>query len=272
MNIQEIISFFQTKALEIAPQIVGALAVLIIGWITIGYVVRGLRRLFDRTEFDEALETFIVSLSGIALKIILIVVVVGMLGVQTSSLVALLGAMGLAVGLALQGSLSNFAGGVLILVFKPFKVGDLIQTDSGYKGTVQEIQIFNTILTSPTKETIVIPNGNLSNNPLINITGSPEMGIEFTFGIGYNDDIDQAKEIIKNILDENKHILSHASYKLGVRELADNSVNIFVRTSVMADNYWDALFEVTETVKKTFDEKGISIPFPQRDIHIIDQS
>ncbi len=270
MDIQTIIDFIGTKALELAPQLAGALLVLVLGWIGTGWIVKALKRLFKRTDFDEALETFIVSLTGIALKIILIVIVVGMLGVQTSSLVALLGAMGLAIGLALQGSLSNFAGGVLILVFKPFKVGDLIQTDSGYKGTVQEIQIFNTILVSATKETIVVPNGNLSNNPLVNITGSPEMGIEYTFGIGYEDDIDTAKEIIRTILDENKNILTDAGYKLGVRELADNSVNFYVRATVLADNYWDALFEITETVKKTFDAQGISIPYPQRDVHIIE--
>lgn len=268
LDVQEIADQLTIWVVGIIPDLVGAIAVAVVGWMVIGWFTRRLRVFFGKVDFDEALETFLESFIGIALKIVLIVIVVSMLGVQTSSLVAVLGAMSLAVGLALQGSLANFAGGVLILIFKPFKVGDVIETNSGYKGTVREIQIFNTILTSPTKETVVLPNGELSNNPLVNITGSDDMAIEYTFGIGYSDDIDQAKTIIREILDQHEKVITSEGYKLGVRELADSSVNIFVRLSVKPDDYWDVLFEVTESVKKAFDENGISIPFPQMDIHM----
>lgn len=262
---------FSDRALDwfmsILPDLVGALAVAVIGWWLIGIFTRRLHAWFQTVDFDEALETFLESLIGISLKIVLIVVVISMLGVQTSTFVAMLGAMSLAVGLALQGSLANFAGGVLILIFKPFKVGDLIDS-GGFKGVVKEIQIFNTILQSPNKETIVLPNGELSNNPLINVTGSHDMNAEFTFGIGYDDDIDQAKEIIREIIVSDERIMDEQGYKLGVRELADSAVNIYVRVTVHPDNYWDVLFDTTEGVKKAFDAAGISIPYPQMDIHM----
>ena len=272
MNISSLVDIPLNWFLGILPSLVGVLAVLVVGWIAINWFTTRLHNFFERVEFDEALETFLESLIGVLLKIVLIVIVVTMLGVQTTSLVAILGAMSLAVGLALQGSLANFAGGVLILIFKPFKVGDVIATDSGYRGTVKEIQIFNTVLTSPTKETVILPNGQLSNNPLVNVTGSDDMAIEYTFGIGYQDDIDQAKAIIQNILDTHEKVITSEGYKLGVRELADSSVNIFVRLAVKPADYWTVLFEVNEAVKKEFDRAGISIPFPQMDVHVNNQT
>ena len=258
--------------LSIIPGFVGAACVAFVGWIAIGYFTKWLHRFFAQVDFDEALETFIESVTGVALKILLVVIIVSMLGVQTSSLVAVLGAMSLAVGLALQGSLANFAGGVLILVFKPFKVGDVISTHTGYRGTVKQIQVFNTILESPTKETVVLPNGELSNNPLVNVTGSGDLAVEYTFGISYDDDITQAKALIKDILDKDEKILTNQGYKIGVRTLGSSSVDIFVRVAVEPNNYWDAVFDITEKVKVAFDASGISIPFPQMDVHLDQKS
>ncbi len=254
--------------LSIVPSLLGAVTVAVVGWIAIGWFTAWLHRFFERVDFDEALETFIESVAGVLLKILLVVVVVSMLGVQTSSFVAVLGAMSLAVGLALQGSLANFAGGVLILVFKPFKVGDTINTDTGYKGTVKQIQVFSTVLESPTKETVILPNGELSNKPLINVTGSGDLAVEYTFGIGYDDDIEKAKAVVKGILDDDDKILSDQGYKLGVRNLGTSSVDIFVRVSVQPNDYWNAVFDINEQVKKSFDEQGISFAYPQMDVHV----
>jgi len=267
MDIQKMLLHAQDLVLGALPTLFGAVAVLVFGWIIIGYVITLEEKFFKKVKFDETLETFLVSLSGVGLKIILLIIVIGMLGVQTSSLVALLGAMGLAVGLALQGSLANFAGGVLILIFKPFKVGDMIEA-GGHRGVVRNIEIFNTILRSPNKEKIVLPNGELSNNPIVNITGVGQMGVEITFGIGYGDDIDQAKSIIKSIVENDERVLKDPSPIMGVRALADSSVNIFTRSFVKPTDYWDVLFDLTEAVKKEFDANNISIPFPQQDVHM----
>ncbi len=190
-----------------------------------------------------------------------------MLGVQTTSLVALLGAAGLAVGLALQGSLSNFAGGALILFFKPFGIGDRIQA-LGHDGVVEEIQIFNTILRTPDNKKIIVPNGELSNSSMVNVTGNKNVGVELTFGIGYGDDIDKAKSIISSIIESHPKVLKDPAYGIGVSELADSSVNIFTRSFVDAADYWDVYFDLNEQVKKAFDKEGISIPFPQQDVHM----
>lgn len=249
-----------------APTLAGALAVLIFGWMTIGILTRGLRRVFDRTNFDESLESFTVSLAGIGLKVVLLVMVAAMLGVQTTSLVALLGAAGLAVGLALQGSLSNFAGGVLILIFKPFKIGDYIEAQ-GYGGTVREIQIFNTILTTAQNQTIVLPNGNLSNDAIKNYTAKKHVRVDMTFGIGYQDDIDKARKILEKLIKAEPTILTNHEQQIWVGALGESSVDFLVRVFAKPDDSWTLPFKMNEAVKKAFDKEGISIPFPQRDVH-----
>jgi len=258
-----------TMLLEYAPKFVSAIVVLIVGWIIIGFVMRGLRRFFNRVNLDPALESFILSLSGIGLKIILLVVVATMFGVQTTSLVALLGAAGLAIGLALQGSLSNFAGGVLILVFKPFKIGDYIEAQ-GVGGTVRNIQIFNTILNTPDNKILILPNGNLANDVITNYTDQKHRRVDFVFGIGYGDDIKLAKETLEEVVAGDKRVIKNNNDRLPqivVGNLGDSSVDIWCRVWVKTDDYWDLKFEKLEAVKIAFDAKGISIPFPQRDVH-----
>ncbi|NCP67245.1 mechanosensitive ion channel [bacterium] len=268
-TLQELYQRALTMLVEYTPKFISAIVVLVIGWIAIGFVMRGLRRFFNRVHLDPALESFIMSFSGVMLKIVLLVVVATMFGVQTTSLVALLGAAGLAVGLALQGSLSNFAGGVLILFFKPFKLGDYIEAQ-GVSGTVNNIQIFNTILKTPDNKTIVLPNGNLANDVLTNYSTEPFRRLDFTFGIGYGDDIKLAKDLLeKNVVKDERVISDDPDRKpqIVVGNLGESSVDIFCRVWVKTDDYWNIFFEKNEAVKEAFDKNGISIPFPQQDVH-----
>ena len=201
------------------------------------------------------------------LKGLLLISVASMVGIATTSFVAVLGAAGLAIGLALQGSLSNFAGGVLILIFKPFKVGDLIE-GGGHLGVVKEIQIFNTILTTADNRRVIIPNGVLSNNSLININVEPTRRVDFVFGIGYGDDIKKTKEILQRLADADSRVLKDPAPTIVLSELADSSVNFTVRLWVNTADYWGVYFDTHEAVKVAFDAEGISIPFPQQDVHM----
>ena len=194
-----------------------------------------------------------------------------MIGIETTSFIAVLGAAGLAIGLALQGSLSNFAGGVLVLMFRPYKVGDFIDAQ-GVMGTVHEIQIFNTILKTPDNKVIIVPNGAISNGIITNFSMEATRRVDFVFGIGYSDDIAKAKATIERLISEDGRALSDPEPQIVVSELADSSVNITTRVWVNASDYWGLFFDLTEKVKLTFDQEGISIPFPQRDVHVIQEN
>ena len=197
----------------------------------------------------------------------LIVSVIGQLGVETTSFIAVLGAAGLAVGLALQGTLQNFAGGVIILLLKPFKVGDFVDV-GGHMGTVKEIQIFTTIMVTPDNKVIIIPNGGLANASMTNFSAMPTRRVDFSFGIGYGDDFEKAKSLIKGLIDADSRILKDPEPFVRVGELADSSVNITTRVWVNSADYWAVHFDMIENVKKTFDKEGVSIPYPQMDVHM----
>ncbi len=249
------------------PKVLLALITLVVGlWIIKG-ITKVLKKALARKEIDVSLQGFLFSLVGIGLKILLFISVISMLGIQMTSFIAILGAAGLAVGLALQGSMSNFAGGVLILLFKPYKVGDFIDAQ-GYAGTVAAIQIFNTILKTPDNKTIIIPNGDLSNGSITNFSTESQRRVDFTFGIGYDDDFEKAKAIIQKLIEQNQDILKDPEPFLRVAELADSSVNIVARVWVKAEHYWDVNFYMIENVKLEFDKNGISIPYPQQDVHL----
>lgn len=253
-------------AMTYGPKAVIAIVSLIVGFWLIRHVVGTVEKhLISRTE--KTLATFLKSLLSIFLKTILVIMVASYIGIETTSLIAVLGAAGLAVGLALQGSLSNFAGGVLILFFKPFKVGDLIDAQ-GYIGTVKEIQIFNTILLTADNRMVVIPNASLSNGAMVNINHEPTRRVDFVFGVGYGDDIDKVKRIIDSVTDADSRVLKDPAKLIVLSELADSSVNFTVRLWVNTADYWGVYFGVQEAMKKAFDKEGISIPFPQRDVHL----
>lgn len=261
---------YLNKILEVAggyvPQILGAITVLIVGWLIIGQIQRMVRRGFARVDFDEALEGFLQSLIGIGLKIVLFITVASILGIQMTTFVAMFGAAGLAVGLALQGSLSNFAGGVLILIFKPFKIGDYIEAQS-LNGTVQKIEILYTTLKTPLNELAMIPNGELSNNPILNYSRKGTRRVDMTFGIGYADDINKAEKILKDLIKKEATVLDSPEPEFHVGELADSSVNLLVRVFAKTDDSWTLNYKMNRQVKQAFDKAGISIPFPQRDMH-----
>jgi small conductance mechanosensitive channel len=217
---------------------------------------------------NESLIPFLKSLTNILLKVMLVISVMSMVGIQMTSFIAILGAAGLAVGLALQGTLQNFAGGVMILLFKPYEVGHFIEAQ-GYMGTVKQIQIFTTILTTPDNRKVIIPNSPLATGSIINYSAMPIRRIDFSFGIGYADDIDKAKAILLKMAEEDERVLKDENPpQVMVEALGDSSVNLKLRTWVKSEDYWDLFFATTEGAKKKFDAAGISIPFPQRDVHV----
>lgn len=249
------------------PDLITAVVILVAGlWII--RIINGLvRRFFEKKDYDEALESFLQSFIKIALKFLLFVLVVTQLGVKTSSLVAMVGAAGLAIGLALQGSLANFAGGVLILLFKPFRVGDWISAQ-GVDGTVKEITIFTTKLNTFGNQVAILPNGKLANENIINYNAENTRRDKVDIGIGYGSDIKKAKEILLEICAEDDRILADPAPEVYVGALADSSVNLSLRFWSKNEHFWGAHFHVMETVKLRYDQEGIEIPFPQRDVHL----
>ncbi len=249
------------------PKIIIALITLFVGWKLIGFFVRILEKIWTKRKMDASLRHFLERLISVTLKILLLITIVANLGVQTTSFVALIGAAGLAVGLALQGSLANFAGGVLILMFKPFVIGDYIKAQ-GEEGIVKHIDIINTTMLTLDNKTIIIPNGNLSNNTIINYTKEALRRVDITIGISYDDDIKKAEKILMDIINKHKLTLKNPEPFVRVSELGDNSVNFALRAWCKTENYWDVYFDIMELVKITFDEQGVSFPYPQMDVHL----
>lgn len=256
------------KLIDFLPNVIGAVLMLFIGLWLIKILNGFIKRFFDKKEYDPTLENFIASLINWGLKIVLFVLVITQLGVESASLVAIIGAAGLAVGLALQGSLANFAGGVLILLIKPFRVGDFISAQ-GVDGTVKEISIFNTKLTTFGNQLAIIPNGKLSNDNIINYTEEGIRHENLTFGIGYDDNIKQAKEILLNLVSEQETVLTLEDKMpmVAVAELGDSSVNLTLRYWAKNEDFWNLRWLILEEGKMRLEAAGISIPYPQRDVH-----
>ncbi len=249
-----------------------AIVVLVIGLWVIKMITRGLVKLMRRNNVNESLIPFLRSMTNILLKAMLVISVMSMVGIEMTSFIAVLGAAGLAVGLALQGTLQNFAGGVMILLFKPYEVGHFIEAQ-GFMGTVKEIQIFTTHLLTPDNRKVIIPNSPLATGSITNFSAMPTRRIDFAFGIGYADDIDKAKSILQKMADEDKRTLKEENPPVVmVEELADSSVNLKLRVWVKSEDYWNLYFDIIEGAKKRFDKEGISIPFPQRDVHVYNHS
>ena len=251
---------------KMLPHLILAIIILVVGLWVIRFLNRLVRRFFDRKDYDETLETFLQSFISIALKILLFVLVVTQLGVKTSSLIAMIGAAGLAIGLALQGSLANFAGGVLILIFKPFKIGDWISAQ-GVEGAVKEISIFSTKLNTFGNQVAIIPNGQLSNGSIVNYNMEDTRRDKFDVGIGYGSNIKEAKDILLKICADNADILKDPAPEVYVGELGDSSVNLTLRFWAKNEVFWPAHFYVIEEAKSRFDKAAIEIPFPQRVVH-----
>ena len=267
MEVQQLIAKGYELGTDFGVKILAALAIFIIGRWVVRYLRNLTSRVMEKRDVDPTLVKFVANMAYVALLTFVIIAALGMLGIQTTSFIAVLGAAGLAVGLALQGSLSNLAAGVLMIIFRPFKVGDFIE-GAGVVGVVEEIQIFTTQLTTPDNKTIIIPNAKLTADNIVNYTVKGTRRADMVFSIGYEDDIDKARDIIVEILSKEERILKDPSPQVALSELADSSVNFVARPWVDAGDYWGVVFDVTEAVKKRFDAEGISIPFPQRDVHL----
>ncbi|MFC2175537.1 mechanosensitive ion channel family protein [Bacteroidota bacterium] len=250
-----------------APKVVLALVVLVIGLWVINRGVSILGNVMNTRHVDKSLQPFLKSLVGIGLKAMLLISVASMIGIETTSFVALIGAAGLAVGFALQGTLANFAGGVLILIFKPYKVGDLIEAQ-GHIGVVKEIQIFVTVLNSPQSKTIIIPNGVLSNGDITNYTTEGKIRVDLTMGISYDSNIKKAREVLLNVMTSHPKVMQDPAPFVGVVGLGDSSVDLAVRPYCNPADYWDVYFDVYEAGKEALDAASITIPFPQMDVHL----
>jgi small conductance mechanosensitive channel len=250
---------------EIFPNIVSALILGFVGWWVIKLINIGVAKFFERKDYDRTLETFLEDFINNGLKVLLFVMVITQVGVETSSLIAMLGAAGLALGLALQGSLSNFAGGILILIFKPFKVGDFISAQ-GSEGTVKQITVFNTKLVTFGNQEVIIPNGNLSNDKITNYSSEGVRRENLVIGISYSSSIQKAKDLILELCAAEENIMTEEGKEamVVVTELADSSVNLSVRYWTTSETFWPTKFKMIENIKAAFDREGIEIPFPHR--------
>ena len=267
MEIEQLLAKVYELLTVFGVKIVGAIAVFIIGRWVAKFFASLIRKLMNKRDVDSTITKFVGSLTYFALLTFIVLAALGLVGIQTTSFIAVLGAAGLAIGLALQGSLANFAAGFLLILFRPFKVGDFIDA-AGVAGTVEAIQIFTTSLATPDNKTIIIPNSKLTGDNITNFSAKGTRRADMVFGISYDDDIDKAREIISDVLSNDERVLKDPPMQIAVAELADSSVNFAARAWVNARDYWGVVFDTTEAVKKRFDAEGISIPFPQRDVHL----
>ncbi|WP_178985951.1 mechanosensitive ion channel family protein [Winogradskyella helgolandensis] len=267
MDTQKWIDAGYNFIIEFGPKVLGAIVIWIIGSWVIKMLLKGITKAMNKGNYDESLKKFLSNLLNWILKIILIIVVLGTVGVETTSFAAILAAAGLAIGLALQGSLANFAGGVLIMIFKPIKIGDLIEAQ-GEIGVVKEIEIFTTKLIGLSNKEIIIPNGSLSNGNIVNYTTQGTRRVDLVFGVSYDADIKQTKDVFSKVLAAHPLILKDPAPTIALSELADSSINFVVRPWCKTEDYWTVFFDITEQVKEALDVAGIEIPYPhQVEIH-----
>ncbi|MGH8165967.1 MAG: mechanosensitive ion channel family protein [Woeseiaceae bacterium] len=264
----DLLEKIQTTGFDAAIGLVAALAIFLIGRMVVGLVDKGARRLMRARSVDPILESFVASMLYWGLMAFVVVAAITKVGIPTASLIAVIGAAGLAVGLALQGSLANFAAGVLIVIFRPYRVGDVIEA-AGISGSVVEVQLLTTILNSGDNKQIVVPNGQIMDSIITNYSAYPTRRVDLVVGVSYGDDIDKVRDTIRELVDADERIHKSPECEIVVDALAESSVNFNVRPWVDNGNYWEVRFDLTEKIKKRFDEVGISIPYPQRDVHII---
>lgn len=263
MDLDKILDTVTEYASLYGIKIIGAIVIWVIGSWIIKKIMKGVRKVMSKRNYEESLQRFLINLISWALKILLIIAILGQLGVETTSFAAILAAAGLAVGMALQGSLANFAGGVLLMIFKPIKIGDLIEAQ-GEIGVVKEIEIFTTKLTGLSNKEIIIPNGTLSNGNIVNYTTEGTRRVDLTFGVGYDSDIKQTKEVLMKVIASHPLVLKDPQPTVNVSELADSSINFAVRPWCNTEDYWTVYFDVTENTKEALDAAGIDIPYPHQ--------
>ena len=268
LNWAELSETIQTTGVEFAINLVAAIIIFLVGRMVARLLTRGLHGLMQRQKADPILETFVCNLVYWGLMAFVVIAAITKLGIQTASLIALIGAAGLAVGLAMQGSLANFAAGVLIVMFRPYRVGDWIEA-AGISGSVQEVQILTTTLKTGDNKRVIVPNGQIMDSIITNYSANDTRRVDMVVGVSYDDDIDEVRKTLQELVEAEDRIHKEPAPQIVVGELADSSVNFYVRPWVATADYWPVKFDLTEKIKKRFDEVGISIPYPQRDLHII---
>ena len=263
----QVLDLIQTKGIDFAINLVTAIAIFYIGKMVVSLVIRALRKVMQRQEVEKTLETFVCNLVRMVLLVIVIIAAIGALGIQTTSFIAIFGAAGLAVGLALQGSLSNFASGVLIVLFRPYRVGDFVEA-AGISGVVEQVQILTTVLKTGDNKQIIVPNGQIMDSIITNYSANDTRRVDMVVGVSYDDDLDKVRATIKELVAAEDRILDEPACTIAVSALADSSVNFVVRPWTKTSDYWGVMFDLTEAIKKRFDKEGISFPFPQQDVHL----
>jgi small conductance mechanosensitive channel len=264
---EQVIDLVKTTGVEFLINLATAVVIFYVGKWLANLLTRTLRKVLQRQEIDVTLERFVCSLVRTVLLVFVIIAAISALGVQTTSFIAVLGAAGLAVGLALQGSLSNFAAGVLIVLFRPYKVGDWVEA-AGISGAVVEVQILTTILKTGDNKQVIVPNSQIMSSVITNYSANDTRRIDLVVGVGYDDDLDRVREVLTEVVAAEERIMEEPAVTIAVSELADSSVNFVVRPWVKSSDYWGVYFDLNETIKKRFDQEGISIPFPQQDVHL----
>jgi len=267
LDVNAMLDMATSLGTEFGIKLLTAAAIFIIGRIAVNFIVSAVRKTLARTKMEETLERFLCNILNAVLMVALVIAAVSALGVETTSLLAILGAAGLAIGLALQGSLSNFASGVLIVAFRPYKVGDFIDA-GGVAGTVEEVQIFTTALKTPDNKKIIVPNSQIMNGTITNVSAYPSRRVDLVVGCGYGDDIDKVYSVLNDIVSNHPLVLQDPAPGIALNTLGDSSVNFNVRPWCNSGDYWTVYNEITEQVKRRFDKEGLNIPFPQRDVHV----
>ena len=266
-----IVDMLKTTGVDFGLDLVIALLIFIVGRIVARIIQRGIGRVMEAQEVDKILQSFVSNLAYWTLMVFVIIAAINQLGIQTASLIAVMGAAGLAIGLALQGSLSNFAAGVLIVIFRPYRVGDWVEA-AGISGSVEQVQILTTILKTGDNKQIIVPNSQIMDSIITNYSANETRRVDMVVGVSYDDDIDKVRATIQSLIDADSRILSEPECAITVSALADSSVNFNVRPWVKTEDYWSVMFDLTEAIKKRFDEEGISFPFPQQDVHLYNKT
>lgn len=263
----QLLEVMQTRGVDLGINVVIAIAIFYVGRMVISLVVRGLHKVMRRQEVDKTLETFVCNLVRMVLLVVVVIAAIGQIGIETTSFIAIFGAAGLAVGLALQGSLSNFAAGVLIVLFRPYRVGDFIEA-AGINGVVEQVQILTTVLKTGDNKQVIVPNGQIMDSIITNYSANDTRRVDMVVGVSYDDDLDKVRDTIKELIAAEDRILDEPACTIAVSALADSSVNFVVRPWVKTPDYWGVMFDLTEAIKKRFDKDGITFPFPQQDVHL----
>jgi small conductance mechanosensitive channel len=263
----QLLELIQTQGVTLAINVTLAIAIFYIGKLVVGMIVRGMRRVMQKQEIDKTLETFVSNLVRMVLMVVVVIAAISQLGIETTSFIAIFGAAGLAVGLALQGSLSNFAAGVLIVLFRPYRVGDFIE-GAGIAGVVEQVQILTTVLRTGDNKRIIVPNGQIMDSIITNYSANDTRRIDMVVGVSYDDDLDKVRSVLEELVAAEERILDDPACTIAVSELADSSVNFVVRPWVSTADYWGVKFDMTEAIKKRFDKEDITFPFPQQDVHL----